>query len=111
MFLPDWLKAIFTVVILVFVGLGYAARRYPHIAWLQPFDLHAHLTPEQRERMRRRANTHTGIEMIFVGLLIPVGYLVLNVMFFSSMSLAGIAIAGGLSILCIALGIMAIRHR
>ena len=111
MFLPDWLKAIFTVVILVFMALGYAARRRPDVQWLQPFDLFRHLTPEQRERMRRRANTHAGIEMIFVGLLIPVGYLILNVMFFSSMSWAGIAIAGGLSIVCIAFGIMAIRSR
>jgi hypothetical protein len=82
-------------------------RRLPDVAWLRPFRLNQNLSEAQKARMRRRARLHVGLELIGVGLLLPVGYLVLTVMMFNEIDplTMGLTLAG--SVVCIGLGIWA----
>jgi len=112
MVLPESLKIALGATVLVILGLGYAARRYPDVAWLQPFDLQRHVDPVRRAQLRRRANVYAGAQLILLGIVIPLGYLALKVILFSSMDRTGMTVALGASLLCIVLGITAIvRNR
>jgi uncharacterized membrane protein len=100
-------EIILAVIALVFVGLTQLARRYPDIEWLRHFKM-PELPAAQRERHRKRSERLAGIEMILVGVLLPLGYLLLTVMTFSSISplwLTGVIAA---SALCIGFGIYAL---
>ncbi len=102
--------------VLAGLGLGIFAlsalsRRLPDVAWLQAFRFDKHLTEEQKAKMRRRANVHAGVELILLGITLPMGYVVLTVMMFNSFSAMGITLVAAGSVLCIALGITAIRTR
>lgn len=92
-------------------GLSILARRFPDVAWLQPFRFRLpQPSAAQQSRMRRRANAYAGIELILLGICLPLGYAALTVMFFNSFTTMGvIAVLAG-SALCIALGITAIRR-
>lgn len=126
--------------------LSVAARRYPGVAWLQPFsgafkvhlrrkkaaprDLQAFVTagplpaqPESpfvgpavsrvheahAERSRRRHQIYTGIEFILMGIVIPPGYLLFEMMmFFSETTATEWFFVVAASLLCIGLGTYAI---
>ena len=71
------------LIALVF-GLSALSRRFPDVAWLQAFYYDPpRLSQEQRARMRRRANIHAGIELILVGIVLPMLYVAVTVMFFN----------------------------
>jgi hypothetical protein len=76
----ETLQAVGAIIILVVVILP---DRFPNVEWLQHFRLPtAYLTEEQRHAHARRANRFAGIEMIFAGVMIPLGAVALWVMFF-----------------------------
>lgn len=112
MFLPEWLKITAGSLALIIFALGYFARRHPDDAWLQPFDLQRNLTHAQRARMRRSSQAFAGAEMILAGVIIPMGYLALKVMFFNSPEPLELVIVFALSAVFIAAGVMAlVRNR
>jgi hypothetical protein len=89
--------------------LGALARRFPQVAWLQIFHIpFPHVTEEQKARMRKRANIHAGIEMVFLGMVLPLGYLAVTVMFFNKTTTLGVILVLSGSVLLIALGVTAI---
>lgn len=110
MFLPESVKIVLGVAVLVIAALGYAARRYPHVAWLQPFDLQRHLTPEQRARARQSANVGAAIHIMLLGVIIPIGYFALKVMFLTSPTTGELVAVGAASALCFVIGIVGVIH-
>lgn len=93
----------------VLFGLSALSRRFPHIEWLQLFRFNApQLSEDQRARMRQRANMRAGIEMILLGMVVPMGYFALTIMMFNNPTPTGITIALGSAVLLIGLGITAI---
>ena len=110
---PDFIKVpIMGIIATVFV-LSQAARRYPHVEWLRKFELPDRRTPEQKRRAERSGQIMAGIQMILLGLVIPPGYLILEVMFMSDPSTLEMVLVGSGSLLCIGFGITAIvkaRH-
>lgn len=106
--LPDVVEYVLGGLALLFIGLGLLSRRMPHVAWLQPFDMRRNLTPEQVARIRRRTNAYEGVQLILMGLLAPLGFLALKVMFFDSPSRTEVLMVGAASLLLIGLGIAAI---
>jgi hypothetical protein len=96
-------------IVLVLFGLSELSRRLPHVDWLQHFRIpRPQMTEEQQARMRRRANVYAGAQLILVGLILPVGYVVLTVMTFNTVRTGPLAIALAGSVICIGLGITAI---
>lgn len=93
-----------------FYGLSALSRRFPEVAWLQAFRFENRLTEEQKARMRRRAQVHAGIEMILLGIGLPMGYAVLTVMFMNSFTPVTTTLVSAGSVLCIGLGVTAIAR-
>lgn len=93
---------------LVFV-LSRLARRFPDVAWLQPFR-NAFPRPGEAEgaRLRQRATAHVGAELILMGVALPLLYAAATVMLFNDFKARAIALVLVLSLLCIGLGITAI---
>ena len=90
-------------------GLSALSRRYPHVGWLQPFRFNwPQLSREQRERMRRRANVHAGIELILLGFAVPIVYVGSSIMMFNDPTARGLTISLAIAALLIALGITGI---
>lgn len=85
-------------------ALSRAAKANPHVRWLQVFKL-GELTDEQRKRFRRRHARITGMELILAALVIPMGYVVLKVMFFTAFETGEMLVVGALSLLCFGLGV------
>jgi hypothetical protein len=87
-------------------GLSALSRHYPHVGWLQSFRFNwPQLSQEQRERMRRRANVHAGIELILLGFAVPIVYVGSSIMTFSDPSVLGLTISLAIAALLIVLGI------
>ena len=96
-------------IVAVVYGLSALSRRFPHVAWLQHFRIpHPQLTAEQRARMTRRATFNAGAQLILLGLVLPIGYVVLTVMMFNTITRGAMALVLAGSVLCIVLGIAAI---
>lgn len=96
-------------ILAVLYGLSALSRRFPHVTWLQHFRLpRSRLTEEQQARMRRRANVYAGAQLILLGIILPLGYVVLTVMTFSTVRTGAFAIVLAGSTLCVVLGIVAI---
>jgi hypothetical protein len=96
-------------VLAVVFGLSGLSRRFPDVAWLQLFRYERpRLSEEHRARMRRRANVHAGVELILIGIVLPMGYVALTAMMFNDITTKGMAIALAGSVLCIGLGVTAI---
>jgi hypothetical protein len=106
-FLPEPVKIALVGVLAIFAVLVTAANALPDVAWLRPFRLNQNLTEAQKARMRRRANRLAGIELIGLGLLLPIGYLVATVMMFNEIDPLTMALTLAGSILCIGLGLWA----
>lgn len=103
----DALKLVAAIIALTFMALSWAADRRPDVAWLQKFRV-PELYPGQRERRRKQANRLAGMEMILVGLCLPIGYVMLSVMTFSSLDPWWIAGVTLVSMGCIVAGISAL---
>lgn len=80
MFIPEPLKYILGSLMLLIMALGFAARRFPTVAWLRHFDFERHLTPEQRERNRRRANRLAAAQLVIFGFVIVMGFILLTIL-------------------------------
>ncbi len=102
-------EMVFGGIFLVLLALAALGRRYPHIPVLRAFrDAFPRLPEEQQARIRRRANTYAGIEMILMGIVLPIGYFFLTMMTFSDFDPTVTALVFAFSILLIGLGITAI---
>jgi hypothetical protein len=135
--LPESVKIIMGVWVILIFTLGYMARRRTRIArrrrreWLltQPREVRAafeatdhhepnigwlgnfrmpELPPERVQRMQRTSTILAGAKLIMLGVALPVGYVVLTAMMFGEFEAALTALIGFLSLLCITLGIIAI---
>ena len=96
-------------IVAVVYGLSALSRRFPYVAWLQYFRLpRSRLTEEQQARMRHRANVYAGAQLILLGLVLPLGYVVLTVMTFNTVRSGTLTLVLAGSVLCIVLGITAI---
>jgi hypothetical protein len=95
--------------VVLLVALSAMSRRFPHVGWLQLFRFNTpHLSDERRARMRQRANVYAGVELILLGIVIPIAYFALTIMMFNEPTFLGSTIALGSSIVLIALGVVAI---
>jgi hypothetical protein len=93
----------------VWWGLCLLARRFPHVPWLQHFRLpRSGLTEEQQARVSRRAAAYAGAQLILLGLVFPLGYVVLTVMTFNTVRSGTLTLVLAGSVLCVLLGITAI---
>ena len=113
-------RAVYRTIQLVLVGLlaavlGLSAlsRRFPQVAWLRVFRYDApRLSPQQRATLRQRSNIHAGIELILMGIVLPLLYVAGTVMFFNNFSRAATTVVCACSAFCIGLGVAAIwRNR
>lgn len=110
--LPETEQIVLGIPVLVFLGLSVAARQRPDNKWLRPFNLHAGLSDKQRARLRRTQQSVAGAELILLGIIIPLGYFAVKVVFFGAIRPAELVVAGALSVVCLALGLIALaRHR
>lgn len=104
--LPESLQVILMGALVVLVGLLTLANAYPDVAWLRPFRVfRAQPSEAQAGRLRRRVRITAAVELIGLGLLLPVGYLVLTVMFFSQVHPATLWLTLALAALSVAVGI------
>src|SRR6266545_6529930 len=93
----------------VVFGLSWLSRRHPGVAWLRRLRYDPpELSEEQRARMRRRADVQAGVEMILMGVVLPMGYFALTVMFFNSPTPTATALVLGCSVVLIGLGVTAL---
>jgi hypothetical protein len=94
-------------------GLSALSRRFPHISWLQLFRYDPpRLSEERRSLMRRRANFYAGVELILLGIVLPMLYVASTVMLFNNFSTIGLILVFAGSALCIGLGVTGIwRNR
>jgi hypothetical protein len=107
--MSDKIKPIPPVIVAMLSGLSALSRRFPHIAWLQHFDVDVpQLSEEQKAKMRRRSNLRAGVKWILLGIVLPMGYAVHTVMLFSDITRTGMAIVLTGSVVCIAVGVTAI---
>jgi uncharacterized membrane protein YqjE len=105
----DKIKLILGGIVVVLFGLSELSRRFPQIAWLRHFYIERpQLSEEQKARMRRRAGILAGARLILLGLVLPMGYVVLTVMAFNDITRRAMAIVLTGSVVCIGLGITAI---
>lgn len=102
------IQVVLGALFLAFCGLAALSRRFPDVAWLAHFRFENRLTEKQKARMRRSAAVHAGVELILLGLALPMGYVVLTVMFFSSFTATAVVLTLAGSVLCIILGVTAI---
>lgn len=93
----------------VLFGLSALARRFPHVAWLQRFRFELpRMSDEQQAKARRRANIYGGVELIMLGIGLPMAYVAMTVMFFNDITAIEMALVLTGSALCIGFGITAI---
>ena len=113
LFIPDSVKAIVVVLVVVGFVLTRLAPRFPNVAWLQHFRLPVrHISEEEKARQRRRASLMAGIQIILAGLVLPLLYLASKVMMFNEPTTLGLVIVGGCSLACLGLGFWVIvRNR
>jgi hypothetical protein len=89
------------------------SRRFPGIAWLQLFRYNApRLSDELRAKIHQRANVYAGIELILLGIVVPMVYFASTVMMFNEPTTTGTTIALASALVLIGLGATAIwRNR
>lgn len=108
-FVDDDMKVIFGFVVVVWIALQYAARRFPDVPWLQALKL-PEPTARQKRIAERRANFSAGVEFILLGLALPMGYIALTVMTFSDFSFLPTTLVALTSAACIGLGIFGLAR-
>lgn len=91
------------------LGVSALARRFPRVAWIQKLRYDPpKLTDEQQAKIRRRADVYAGVELILLGVALPMVYFAMTVMFFNTPTVLGLALVGAGSVLCVGLGLIAI---
>lgn len=94
--------------VLLIMFLGWLGRRHPQIVWLRVFDMRAKLTDDQRRRLQRTVDMNAGLQLILLGLALPVVYVVLTTMFFGTFAPRGIAFVAAGSLACIVTGLVGV---
>ena len=108
--MSDTVKLVLVSILAVLFGLSALARRLPHVAWLRPFaGLFPRLGEAERARVQGRADVYAGIQLILMGLALPLLYVITTVMLFNTPSSTGIAVTFAGSVVLIVLGSLAIR--
>lgn len=108
----DTIQTVVVSLVLVLFGLAVLSGRFRNVAWLERFRFeHPRLSEEDRARMRRRAAVRAGVEFILLGLVLPPGYLMLEVMLMSDVSKTELAVVLAGAVLCIGVGTTAIVGR
>jgi len=102
--IPRWLQVVLLAALAVIIGLGKLARRNPGVAWLQPFRLPV-LDQGRKEEMAARSWAMTGLELLFMGVVWPLGGYAVSIMVFNPLSVrdqvlwlwsvSAVCIAGG----------------
>jgi hypothetical protein len=106
MFLSTTVKAILLGLIAVVFGLSRLARAYPSVGWLQLFRLpERQMSDEEKARRKRAENRRAGLEIILAGVVLPIVYFGLGVVFFTEPSALEIVVVGLLSVLSVGGGI------
>jgi hypothetical protein len=97
---------------IVLFTLSRLGRRFPDVLWLRPFhNLLPQLPEAQRAKMRRRQNVHAGVELILLGVGLPLAYGAVTMMTFSSFTTLGVSLVLIAAVVCIGLGVTAIWRR
>jgi hypothetical protein len=95
--------------LIVAFGLATLARRFPETGWLQLFRFNPpQLSDEEKVRLRRRSNIHAGIELLLLGIVLPLIYIAITVMLFNTFDTVMNVLVFAASVLCIGLGLTAI---
>src|SRR5919197_3353894 len=95
---PERLKLALAALIVVVMVLALLGKQYPDVAWLQVFRSPANrLTNEQRTRIRRSQNRLAGVELILAGVIVPLAYFALTVMFFNEPTLGMSVMVGAIA--------------
>jgi hypothetical protein len=104
--------ALVGLMVVVF-GLSALSRRLPDVVWLRAFRFNPpHLSQEQRATMRRRSDVLAGIELILLGIVLPLLYVASTLMFFNDFTGTATTLVLASSFLSIWMGITAIwRNR
>src|ERR671925_1983486 len=77
--MSDKVKLIFGGIVAVLFGLRALSRRFPQVGWLQHFYFEfPQLTEQQKARMRRLAALRAGLQLILLGIVLPIGYVALT---------------------------------
>jgi hypothetical protein len=110
----ETIETVVVSLVLVLFGVAVLSRRFRNVAWLQrfPFDHpRLRLSEEERARMQRRLAVRDGVKFILLGLALPPGYLMLEMMLLSDISKTKLAVVLAGSVLCIGVGIRTIVGR
>jgi integral membrane sensor domain MASE1 len=108
----DTVKIVTVAILGVLYGLSALSRRFPDVDWLQHFRFERpQLSEEHRASMRRRANVLAGVQLILMGVGLPLAYVVLTVMMFNDITAKAMTMVLAGSVLCVGLGITAIVRR
>jgi hypothetical protein len=110
----ETIETVVVSLVLLLFGWAVLSGRFRNLAWLQRFRLEhprLRLSEEQRARIERRAAVRGGVKFILLGLVLPPGYAVLEVMHMSDISKTELAVVLAGSVLCIGGGIAAIVGR
>lgn len=103
------IQLVFAGILAALYGLSALSRRFPDVGWLQHFrHERPQLSEEHRAKMQRRANVYAGVELILIGIVLPMGYGALTVMMFNDITAKAMALVLAGSVLCIGFGITAI---
>lgn len=109
--LPDPLKVMLGLLLLVLLGLSFLARKYPHVRGLQAFALHGQLGAKQRTRLGRTQNRTAGAELMLLGVILPLAYVGFKAVFFGEIPSTAIVLVGVSSAACIVLGLVALIRK
>jgi hypothetical protein len=103
------IQLVLVAILALVFGLSALSRRFPDVAWLYVFRYERpQLSDAQRDLMRRRSNIYAGIELILMGIALPMLYAAVTMMFFSEVTtMATILVLAG-SVFCIGLGVTGI---
>ena len=105
------LQLVLVGLIAVVFGLSALSRQFPHVGWLHFFRHNPpRFSEEETARRRQRANVHTGMELVLIGVLVPMGYAALTVMMFNDFTAPATAVVLLGSVCCIGLGVTVIRR-
>ncbi len=101
-------KDVAMLVISAAIILYWIAPRYPQVRWLQTFRMPNFPRSAPSPNVRRARNIFEGIQLIGLGLLLPIGYLFSTAIFFTGIEPVWVVVVAVLSLFCIALGIAGI---
>jgi hypothetical protein len=106
MLLPDGSETIALGLFAAAILVVWLARRFPDVTWLQPFQLRTfQLTEAQKARHRRAGNRQAALEIMLMGLMLPVLYLLSSLFMFNDPKATPMAIALAGMVVCFGVGI------